>query len=691
MAGRRPGADELVQTEIALRETEERFSAIFESARDCIFVKDLDLRYTHVNPAMGRLFGRDVAELIGVTDEELFDKSTVARVRESDRSVLAGAVQEAVNTSVIDGVEHIFHTVKVPLRDVNGRVTGLCGIARDISDLQRAEQVERVLGGILKAAAGSGDLKTLISRIRELLGTLIDTANFYVALYDESSGHYSFPYYADKYDSLEEYEQPLPKSLTDYVRRSGQPVLADRDVFAELIGTDDVGLVGTDSELWLGAPLTTDRGVIGVVAVQSYHDSSLYSQKDLELLDYAAGTISIAVERKRADERRRALETKVLQNQKLESLGVLAGGIAHEFNNLLQGILGGTGLAAQLLSPSSPVQRQLDLIEKAANDAAQLTRQMLAYSGKSGLMVEDLDLARLIDEMRDLIDASVGEGVEVRTELDRSLPLITADEAEVQQVVMNLVGNASEAIGDDEGVVTIAAHVVGCDRNMLADTFLSEDLPEGTYVQLEVADTGCGMDPRTQAKIFDPFFSTKFAGRGLGLAAVLGIVRGIRGALQVESAPGRGSTIRVLIPSRVERPAESQGVDASAVRRDGVETVLVVDDDEVVRSLTRQMLEESGYAVVTATDGLQAVEVFNESSKMIDLVLLDMTMPHMDGHATFEKLREVRADIPVVVSTGYNEQDALDRFRGARPSGFLQKPYRMSELVDAVKKAISSG
>jgi CheY-like chemotaxis protein len=254
---------------------------------------------------------------------------------------------------------------------------------------------------------------------------------------------------------------------------------------------------------------------------------------------------------------------------------------------------------------------------------------------------------------------------------------------------MNLVSNASEAIGDDKGVVTIAAGVVECDRTMLADTYLSEDLPEGVYVQLEVSDTGCGMDPRTQAKIFDPFFSTKFTGRGLGLAAVLGIVRGVRGALKVESEPGRGSRFRVLIPSRVERSADPRGVGASVGRQEGIETVMVVDDDEVVRSLTRQMLEESGFAVVTAADGLQAVEVFNESSEVIDLVLLDMTMPHMDGRATFEKLRQVRADIPVIVSTGYNEQDALDRFRGARPSGFLQKPYRMSELVEAIREASS--
>jgi len=685
------GTDELARTELALRETEERFRAIFETARDCIFVKDLDLRYTHVNPAMAALFGREAAELVGVTDDELFDEPTLSRTREIDLAVLAGEVQEAVNTSLVDGTEYVFHTVKVPIRDVTGRVTGLCGIARDISDLKRAEEVERVLGGILKAATISIDLKTLISRIRELLGRLIDTSNFYVALYDETTGRYTFPYYTDLYDALEEYEAELPASLTDYVRRTGEPLLADQRVFADLVGRGEVGLVGTDSELWLGAPLTADRGVIGVVAVQSYHDSSLYSQSDLDLLNYAAGTISIAVERKRADERRRALEAKVLQIQKMESLGVLAGGIAHEFNNLLQGILGGTGLATQLLPQSSPVHRQLDLIEKAANQAAELTRQMLAYSGKSGFVFEDVELSALIEEMGDLLDASMGEGIEIRYRLQRDLPVIKADGAEVRQVVMNLVTNASEAIGDHGGTVTISTGSVRCDREMLTDTFLSEDLPEGTYVQLEISDTGCGMNPKTQARIFDPFFSTKFTGRGLGLAAVLGIVRGVRGAIQVESEEGIGSTIRVLVPARVEAPFESPVAEGEADRRRDVETVLVVDDDEVVRTLTRQMLEEAGYAVLTAADGRQAVDVFIDAGSEVDLVLLDMTMPNLDGKATFEKLRMIRDDVPIVVSSGFNEQDAMDRFRGAKPTGFLQKPYRLHQLVEAVTLASSGG
>jgi PAS domain S-box-containing protein len=674
-----------------LRDSEERFRAIFETALDSIFVKDLHLRYTHVNSAVAKLFGRPASELIGVTDEDLFDEEIVARVREMDRQVLRGEVVEAVNTSVIGGMEHIFHTVKVPLRDVDGEVTGLCGIARDITELKRAESVERILGSILLAAATSADLKTLISKIRDLLGTLIDTTNFYVALYDESTGRYTFPYYADEYDTLEEYEpEPLPHSLTDYVRRSGAPALVDEAKFAELVEQKEVALVGTDSVLWLGAPLITDRGVIGVVAVQSYHDEALYTAKDLDLLHYVAGTMSIAVERKRAEGSRRALESKVLQSQKMESLGVLAGGIAHQFNNLLQSILGGTGIAAQLLPENSPVHTQLRMIESAANDAAELTRQMLAYSGKSGFMIEEIEVSALIEEMRELIEAAVSDRVELRIRLHPRLPSVKADQTELRQVVMNLVKNAVESMGDGGGVITITTGTAVCDPATLAETYLGEDLPEGTYVALEVSDTGCGMDANTQARIFDPFFSTKFTGRGLGLPAVLGIVRGIQGALRVDSQRNAGTTIRVLIPGLTDdQTLESGATKPPRAEEIRAETILVVDDDDVVRSLTQQMLEEAGFAVLTAADGRQALDLFRQSSDIIDVVVLDMTMPHMDGEVTFGRLRQVRDDVPVIISSGYSTQEAMDRFSGPRPAGFLQKPYRLDDLVAAVRAARS--
>jgi PAS domain S-box-containing protein len=675
------------QAEIALRDSEERFRAIFESARDCVFVKGLDLRYTHVNPAMAELFGRPSEELIGVTDDDLFDSETAARVAVVDRRVLSGHAMEEVNTSAVGGVPHTFYTVKVPLRNPDNEVVGICGIARDITAFKRAESVERVLGAILHAAATSADLKTLISRIRDLLGALVDTTNFYVALYDDSTKRYSFPYYVDAYDALEQFEpHPLPKTLTDYVRRTGRPLLVDKAAFDELAARGEVELTGTDSEQWMGVPLVTDRGVIGVATVQSYHDPVLYDEKDLELLNYAAGTISIALERKRAEEKHRTLEMKVLQIQKMESLGVLAGGVAHEFNNLLQGMLGSTGLAAQQLPEDSRVHAQLERIEKAAADAAQLTRQMLAYSGKGRFIVEDIDLSELVESMRQLIEATVSRRARLEIEIDPELPLIRADESEIRQVILNLVSNASDALGEEQGTISIAAAAEECGRDRLRATFLGEELPIGRYVRLEVRDTGCGMDAAMLNKIFDPFFSTKFTGRGLGLAAVLGIVRANRGALTVASEAGSGTAIQVLLPSVFGVSVAEQEAEFSSDGDVEAETVLVVDDDEVVRSLAQQMLEEAGYTVMTAEDGQQALALFEQSPASFDAVLLDMTMPRMDGEATFKSMCDLRDDVHVIVSSGYSEQAAMERFVDPRPAGFLQKPYRYIELVDTVRR-----
>jgi CheY-like chemotaxis protein len=343
-------------------------------------------------------------------------------------------------------------------------------------------------------------------------------------------------------------------------------------------------------------------------------------------------------------------------------------------------------LAAQLLPSENPVHQQLKLIESAANDAAELTRQMLAYSGKGGFMVEEIDVTALVEEMRELIEAAVSDRAELRFHLERGLPMIKADATEVRQVVMNLVKNAAEAIGAEDGSITITTGTAVCDPATLAETYLGEDLPRGTYVLFEVADTGCGMDSQTQARIFDPFFSTKFTGRGLGLAAVIGIVRGIKGALRVDSQSGKGTTVRVLVPSL--RVVEGFRVTPAAALDEDREaqTVLIVDDDEVVRSLTKQMLEEAGYAVMIAADGRQALDLFGASADAIDVVLLDMTMPHMDGETTFNHLREIRQDVPVIVTSGYNEQEAMDRFADSPPAGFLQKPYRMGQLVEAVRR-----
>ncbi len=675
------------RAEIALTNSEERLRAIFETARDYVFVKDRDLRYTHVNPALARLFNTSVSSLIGITDEQLFDFEVARRVRRADEKVLAGEIVEQSNPSRVNGVECVFHTVKVPLRNDQGEVIGLCGIARDITELKRTERVELVMAAILQAAVSDMDLRALIARIRELLQELIDTNNFFVALYDTQTGCYSFPHYADEFDELERFEpEPLPQSLTDYVRRTGEPLFANQETFRELEAAGAVGLVGTDSQQWLGVPLTTEDGVIGVVVVQSYGEAELYSTKDLELLCYAARTISIAVERKRIDEERRELAARMLRSQKWESLGTFAGGISHEFNNLLQSILGSSGLAAQMIPAESPIHTQLRVIERAAHHAAELTSQMLAYAGKGRFIVEDLDLSAEVEEAVRFLPVELAKEGALHLELDRNLPPISADAAEIRQMVANILTNAMEATGDTGAIITVKTGVERRSRAQLEAAILGEDLQPGSYAVLEVSDTGSGMGPEVLAKIFDPFYSTKFTGRGLGLAAVLGIVRANGGAIRVESSPGSGTAVRVYLPTGHEPALSTSRPKIEAASAKTPATVMVVDDDEGIRSLCCEMLEQAGFVVVAAADGVVAVELLRGAPDSVDAVLLDMTMPRMSGVETFAALTEIRPDLAVIVASGYSEQDAGATFHGNGPAAYLQKPYRLKDLLLALER-----
>ena len=395
-------------------------------------------------------------------------------------------------------------------------------------------------------------------------------------------------------------------------------------------------------------------------------------------------------ERKRAEERQRNLEAKLQQAQKLESLGVLAGGIAHDFNNLLMGVLGNAEVALLELPPESPARGDLQHITTAALRAAELTKQMLAYSGKGKFVVQGLNLTKLVEEMAELLQVSISKNVVLKYNFAKNLPAIEADASQIRQVVMNLIINASEAIGEKSGVVTVSTSVIEADRSYLTETYLDENLPEGCYVSLEVADTGCGMDEQTQKKIFDPFFTTKFTGRGLGLAAVLGIVRGHGGAVKIYSQPQRGSTFKVLFPAS-QQPAAEESVGTSATEQEwrGSGVILVVDDEETVRIAAKLMLERRGFTVLTAEDGRAALEVFRSRVDEIVVVLLDLTMPHLDGEETFRELRRIRSDVRVILSSGYDEQETTSRFAGKGLAGFLQKPYGVGPLGEKIRQVLT--
>ena len=394
-------------------------------------------------------------------------------------------------------------------------------------------------------------------------------------------------------------------------------------------------------------------------------------------------------QRKRAEEERQRLEEQVRHVQKLESLGVLAGGIAHDFNNILMAILGNADLALLALSGASPARQNIQEIEKATHRAAELCRQMLAYSGRGRFLIETLNLSEVVQEMTHMLQVSISKKAILSYHFAHTLPLVDADATQLRQIIINLITNASEAIGDKDGVISISTGAMECDQAYLRETYLDDNLSEGLYVYLEVSDTGCGMDEETIQKVFDPFFTTKFTGRGLGLAAVLGIVRGHKGAIKVYSKPGKGSTFRILFPA-VGGEAEDQAKREKEKKQVwlGRGTVLLIDDEEAIREVGKQMLERLGFQVLTAADGREALQVFGEHANEVGCVILDLTMPHMDGEECFRELRRIRSDIRVIMSSGYNEQEVSHRFAGKGVAGFIQKPYALKNLREELRRVL---
>ena len=391
--------------------------------------------------------------------------------------------------------------------------------------------------------------------------------------------------------------------------------------------------------------------------------------------------------RKRADEERKKLQEELQNAQKLESLGVLAGGIAHDFNNLLMGVLGNADLAMDEVPRGSPAYGNLKEIELAGKRAADLCRQMLAYSGKGRFVIDLIDLNHAIREITHLIEVSISKNAVLNFNLAENLPRIEADATQIRQVVMNLITNASEAIEDVSGIIRVSTGARECDEEYLSDALVPENRTAGLYVYLEVSDTGGGMDVETAEKMFDPFFTTKFTGRGLGLAAVLGIVRGHSGVIKLGTEPGQGTTFTVLFPASNKEPAPSEEKEFFGGWH-GAGTVLLVDDDETVRTVGKRMLERAGLAVLVASDGRMGLKMFGDRADDVDCVVLDLTMPHMGGEQAFHEMKKVRPDIPVILSSGYNEQAVTDRFVGSGLAGFIQKPYASAALLEKIAEVM---
>lgn len=465
-----------------------------------------------------------------------------------------------------------------------------------------------------------------------------------------------------------------PPRLRDAVA-PGDRNLIDHELLPRLAGADRAEL-----EIRLGSGDASDLRVVllGAFVIRRQAD------RPCEI-----GIIARDVtERRRRERDRQVMELALARTQKLESLEVMAAGIAHDFNNLLTGVLGFSELALDQLPADAPARESIQDAMRGARDAADLARQMLAYAGKGRFTTEPIALSELVRQASRLLRVAVSKQCQIELDLLPDLPAIEGDATQLRQVVVNLVLNASEAIGEREGAIRITTRVRHCDREMLGRADIGSDLPPGPYVELCVSDDGCGIPEPVRGRMFDPFFSTHFVGRGLGLSVVSGIVRGHRAALHVESEPGKGSSFRIWLPISDRAPAIAEQPEPAStpLRRQGV--ALVVDDEEAVRRVATRMLEGMGLGVLVAEDAARAIALMRQNAERIVVALVDLTMPGLDGTAVVSALRRIRKNLPAIISSGYNARSVSLETAGVGPITFLAKPYRRSELEDAVRRVL---
>jgi PAS domain S-box-containing protein len=647
---------------------DERYRLLFEASIDyAIFLVSLDNIIESWNPGAERIFRYTSEEIIGRHGSILFVPEDVFRgepEREARFAAETGRAQDSRWHVRKDGSRFWANGVMVGLRDRAGTLQGLAKIIRDDSSLKQSEELLHYQLNLSDAIASNAAEALLVM---------------------DSEGRTTFanPSAEEMFGwSREELiGQPLHETL-HYRRPDGSHYPVEECPHMKVLTREEETLRGQDDHF-----VHKDGRIVPVTcSIAPIRGESVVAGAVLVVRDVS--------EQKRTEEALREKEEAFRQAQKLESIGVLAGGIAHDFNNLLTGIMGNAGLARRALAAGKHERagEMLQDVLKASERAADLTRQLLAYAGKGQFVVQPVDICKLVHEVSTLIRSSISKKVTLVMDVPDHCPAVQGDRTQLQQLVMNLVINGGEAIGDRAGTLTVrirTEHFTERRERLRTQGF---PISTGDYVRIDVIDTGEGMDEDTRDRIFEPFFTTKFLGRGLGLSAALGIVRGHHGAIGVRSEPEQGTTFTVLLPV-VREPAHRRRsgseVQPEADLR-GVGTVLVVDDDPSVRALAESVLQEAGYTVELAENGLHAVERLRYLGDAVNLILLDLTMPQLGGAEAALELRRLNPNIPIVAMSGYGDVEVMERFRGSEVDDFLPKPFRPDQLAAKVRDVLSS-
>jgi PAS domain S-box-containing protein len=631
----------------SLGESEERFRVVFDSVGDNVFLKDKNLRYLMVNSVVERLLGRSREDLIGRPDGELFDPDVAQRLEKSDRRVLAGETVEDELAISVQGTSRFFHVKKTPVRGADGSVVGLCGVARDVTEKKRAEEALREVAEELEATIEASMVGLMFLKNR-----VITRVNQRMA---EMLGY-----------TPEEIEGQGPEQLH-----------LSHDHFVEF----------GEKYYWRLA----EKAIVQVEFPMRHKDGHtvlcLFSGRAIAPPDLGMGavwTIDDITERKREQEEKERLQAQLQQSQKLESIGRLAGGVAHDLNNLLSPILGYAELLLQDAARNDPRRDSLDQIVKAGNRARDLVRQLLAFSRKQTLEFKSLDLNQLIRGFEKLLRRTIRENIAIETILDTSLPPVLGDVGQLEQVIMNMAVNSQDAIAG-EGSLILETHREHLNERKMDD----HTVVSGDYVVLVVRDTGSGMGEETRKHLFEPFYTTKERdkGTGLGLAMVYGIIKQHKGHVFVHSRPGEGTVFTILLPAFHGDVAAEEAIvskDAAA----GTETILFAEDNRQVRELTATILKREGYRVIAAESGEQALERLKEHEGAVALLITDVIMGGMNGRELAEAVQAVSPGTRVLFMSGYTDDTIAEH--GVINPGimFLHKPFSVKVLLAKVREAL---
>jgi two-component system cell cycle sensor histidine kinase/response regulator CckA len=780
------------------------FEQIIENAPEAISIVDAEVRILRINGEFTRLFGFTADEAAGKRLDQLIvppdryaETSWITETVKSERKLSLETRRQRKDGSL---VEVLLSSSPVIL---NGKPVGGYACYRDITEQKRAEELNAALYAIAARSQSTEDLQQFFAAIHTIVDQLMNARNFYIALYDPQSQLLSFPYFVDEEDPT-----PAPKhlgrGLTEYVLRSGEPLLATPEVFEELVRRGEVDLIGASSLDWLGVPLKNGTTCIGALVIQSYNENNRFGEREREILKFVSQQLAAAIEHKRYEEalrrsearsrslvlsaafgicrctlggkfldvnpalitmlghdsveallkldarrevfvnaqdldhlaedcrrsgnlnglevqwkrkdgriiivrlsgcaanvadepeealeliaeditERRQLEEQLRQAQKMDAVGRLAGGVAHDFNNLLMVINGYTEVLLEQLEKGGALHGKVQSIQQAADRAATLTRQLLAFSRKQHLELKVIDVNHVIGDMERLLRPLIGENIELVTRLSSQAGHTRADAGQLEQVIMNLVVNAKDAMPEG-GKLTLQSSDITVRQESSEQRFIQP----GRYAVISVSDTGHGMDEETQSRIFEPFFTTKEKGKGtgLGLSTVYGIVKQSSGYVFAQSETGAGTTFHVYLP-RVEDTAEELGpAKLQQNEAGGCETVLLVEDEESVRELVRLTLTSRGYNVLEAENGECGLRVAETCKEHIDILITDVVMPGIGGRELAKKLLTLRPGISVLYLSGYTEDAVVTQGVLSPGTAFLQKPFTLQNLAKKVREVI---